>query len=126
MSRATVLIVEDEQDEAYILTHTIDRLGFFVVGCEQTGEKAVEAARKLQPDVVLMDIALAGRMDGIEAATAISRKFHIPVVFVTALADDKTLERVAASAPYGYILKPFHDDELRTVIDIALVAKATA
>lgn len=125
MSRATVLIVEDEKDVAYILTHTVERLGFSVVGCEDTGEKAVNTARKLHPNIVLMDISLAGTMDGIEAAKTINRDSHIPVVYVTALSDDRTLERVAASAPYGYILKPFHDDELRTVMDIALVAKAS-
>jgi CheY-like chemotaxis protein len=125
MSRAKVLIVEDEKDVAYILTHTVERLGFSVVGCEDTGENAVNAAQNLHPNIVLMDISLAGTMDGIEAAKAIARNNHIPVVYVTALSDDRTLERVAASAPYGYILKPFHDDELRTVMDIALVAKAT-
>ena len=124
MSRATVLVVEDEKDVAYILTHTVERLGFSVVGNEDTGEKAVKAAGQLHPNIVLMDISLAGTMDGIEAAKAITRQYHIPVVFVTALSDDRTLERVAASTPYGYILKPFHDDELRTVMDIALVAKA--
>lgn len=125
MPRATVLIVEDEQDVAYILTHTVERLGFSVIGCEATGEKAVAATEKLRPDIVLMDIKLAGKMDGIEAAISISKNYHIPVVFVTALSDDRTLERVASSTPYGYILKPFHDDELRTVMDIALVSKAT-
>jgi len=124
MTRAKVLIVEDEQDVAYILTHTVERLGFSVVGCEATGERAVKAAGKLRPDIVLMDISLAGTMDGIEAAKEITRTYHIPVVYVTALSDDMTLERVAASTPYGYILKPFQDDELRTVMDIALVAKA--
>ncbi len=125
MTRARVLIVEDEKDEAYILTHTVERLGFSVAGCVETGEKAVGAAEKLRPDIILMDIGLSGTMDGIDAALAISRKYHIPVVFLTALSDDKTLERVAASSPYGYILKPCRDDELRTVMDIALVAKAT-
>jgi CheY-like chemotaxis protein len=123
MNRVTVLIVEDERDVAYILTHTLIRLGFMVTGCEDTGEQAVKMAEKLKPDVVLMDINLAGKMDGIEAAGQISKKFHIPVIFITALTDDKTLERVAGSAPYGFIVKPFRDDELRAVIDIALITK---
>jgi 1,2-diacylglycerol 3-beta-glucosyltransferase len=125
MARARVLIVEDEKDEAYIMTHTVQRLGFSVVGCAETGEKAVSVAEKLKPDIILMDIGLSGRMDGIDAALAITKKLHIPVVFLTALSDDKTLERVAKSAPYGYILKPCRDDELRTVMDIALVSKTT-
>lgn len=123
MNRVTVLIVEDEKDVAYILTHTVNRLGFQVTGCEDTGEKAVEEAGKLNPDIVLMDIKLAGKMDGIEAADEIRKKYQIPVIFLTALTDDKTLERVALSAPYGFIVKPFNDEELRSVIEIALSAK---
>ena len=125
MARARVLIVEDEKDEAYILTHTVERLGFSVAGSAETGEKAVVVAEKLRPDIILMDIGLSGKMDGIDAALAITKKLHIPVVFLTALSDDKTLERVAKSAPYGYILKPCRDDELRAVMDIALVSKTT-
>jgi CheY-like chemotaxis protein len=123
MKKVTVLIVEDEMDVAYILTHTVNRLGYQVTGCEDTGEKAVDEAGKLEPDIVLMDIKLAGRMDGIEAAGEIRKKYHIPVIFLTALTDDKTLERVALSAPYGFIVKPFNDEELRAVIEIALAAK---
>lgn len=123
MSKHTILIVEDEKDVAYILMHTVSRLGFQVAGIEDTGERAVEEAGKLKPDVILMDIKLAGKMDGIEAADAIRKQYKIPVIFITALTDDQTLERVAVSAPYGFIVKPFTDDELRTVIDIALVAK---
>jgi 1,2-diacylglycerol 3-beta-glucosyltransferase len=123
MNKATVLIVEDEKDVAYIMTHTVNRLGFSVVGTENTGEKAIKAVKELKPDVVLMDIKLSGKMDGIETAEYISKNNKIPVIYVTALTDQKTLERVAVSAPYGYILKPFRDDELRTVIEIALDAK---
>jgi 1,2-diacylglycerol 3-beta-glucosyltransferase len=123
MDKVTVLIVEDERDVAYIMTHTVNRLGFSVVGTENTGEKAIKAVKELKPDVVLMDIKLSGKMDGIETAEYISKNNKIPVIYVTALTDQKTLERVAVSAPYGYILKPFRDDELRTVIEIALDAK---
>lgn len=124
MSKHTILIVEDERDVAYILMHTVGRLGFQVAGIEDTGERAIEAAGKLKPDVILMDIKLAGKVDGIEAADAIRKQYKIPVIFITALTDDQTLERVAVSAPYGFIVKPFTDDELRAVIDIALLAKA--
>jgi CheY-like chemotaxis protein len=124
MNRVTVLIVEDEPDVAYILTHTVNRLGFSVVGCEDTGERAITIAKNEKPDIVLMDIKLAGELDGIETAEQISKTLKIPVIFVTALTDDQTLERVAVSAPYGFILKPFRDDELRAVIDIALIAKS--
>lgn len=124
MNRVTVLIVEDDKDVAYILTHTINRLGFSVVGAEESGENAVKAAKELHPEIILMDIKLAGKMDGIDAAEYIRKNLKIPVIFITALTDDKTLERVAHSAPYGFIVKPFRDDELRSVIDIALIAKS--
>lgn len=123
MARLSILIVEDDRDVAYILTHTVNRLGFSVAGAEESGEQAIKEAEKLKPDIVLMDIMLKGQMDGIEAADYIGKQFKIPVIFVTAMTDTKTLERVALSAPYGFIVKPFRDDELRTVIDIALLAK---
>jgi CheY-like chemotaxis protein len=120
MKKKSILIVEDEHEMAYVISRTVERLGFVVAGCEETGEKAVSAAGELRPDLVLMDINLAGKMDGIEAAGRINRMFQIPIVYVTALTDEKTLQRVARGAPSGYIVKPFRDDELRTVIDIAL------
>ncbi len=83
-------------------------------------EKAIHAADRLRPDIVLMDIELAGKMDGVEAADTIRKKYHIPVIYLTAICDTKTLERVGASIPYGFILKPFKEDELHTVIEIAL------
>jgi len=71
-----------------------------------------------------MDIELGGKMDGVEAADYIRKNYHIPVIYLTAICDPKTLERVGATAPYGYILKPVKDDELRTGIEIALEIKA--
>jgi len=124
MDRVTILVVEDEKDVAYILMHTLNRLGFLVVGCEDTGEKAIKETENLRPDLVLMDIRLAGEMDGIEAADYIRKHFKIPVIFTTALTDDATLGRVAVSAPYGFIVKPFNDEELKAVIEIALAAKS--
>ncbi len=123
MSSVTVLIVEDDRDVADILTLTVNRLGYTAVGSEETGERAVGTAEKLKPDVVLMDINLSGKMDGIEAGRRIGEELRIPVIFVTAMVDDKTLERVAGSTSYGFIVKPFRDEELRAVIDIAVNAK---
>ncbi|OPY37054.1 MAG: two-component response regulator [Methanoregula sp. PtaU1.Bin051] len=125
MKKATVLIVEDDKDVAYIMTHTVNRLGFSVVGNEDTGERAIKVAEELKPDIVLMDIKLNGEMDGIETAEKLGRDYKIPVIYITAMTDDKTLERIAASAPYGFILKPFRDEELRAVIEIALDARAS-
>jgi CheY-like chemotaxis protein len=124
MNRAKILIVEDDREVAKSLEMRLKKMGFSVVGREDTAETAITKADELGPDIVLMDIELAGKMDGIQAADQIREKYHIPVIYLTALCDTKTLERVGATAPYGYILKPFKDDELRTAIEIALHIKA--
>jgi len=120
MKRAKILVVEDEPEVTVTLELTLKKIGYTVVGCETTAEESIQRAGELHPDIVLMDIQLAGKMDGIQAADTIRKKYHIPVIYLTAICDTKTLERVGASVPYGYILKPFKEDELRTVIEIAL------
>lgn len=124
MNRAKLLIVEDDREVAKSLEMRLKKLGFSVVGREDTAETAIKKAGELHPDIVLMDIELGGKMDGVQAADVIRKKYHIPVIYLTAICDTKTLERVGATAPYGYILKPFKDDELRTSIEIALEIKA--
>jgi CheY-like chemotaxis protein len=120
MNRAKILVVEDEPEVTETLKLTLNKLGYNVVGCENTAENAIHSAGELHPDMVLMDIELAGKMDGVQAADTIRKKYHIPVIYITAICDTKTLERVGASIPYGFILKPFKEDELHTVIEIAL------
>jgi CheY-like chemotaxis protein len=120
MNRAKILVVEDEPEVTVTLKLTLKKLGYTVVGCENTAEGAIQKAGEARPDIVLMDIELAGKMDGVTAADTIRKKYHIPVIYLTAICDTKTLERVGASIPYGYILKPFREDELHTVIEIAL------
>ena len=124
MDRAKLLIVEDEPEVAETLELKLKKFGYTVVGRESTAEDAKQKSGELQPDIVLMDIELYGKMDGITAADVIRKKYHIPVIYITAICDTKTLERVGASIPYGYLLKPFRDDELRTVIEIALETMA--
>jgi CheY-like chemotaxis protein len=124
MKRAKILIVEDEPEVAQSLEMRLNKLGFSVVGSEGTAETAIKKAGELRPDIILMDIELGGKMDGVEAADYIRKNYHIPVIYLTAICDPKTLERVGATAPYGYILKPVRDDELRTGIEIALEIKA--
>jgi CheY-like chemotaxis protein len=119
MAPPKLLIVEDESEVAKTLEMKLKKFGYTVVGSERSAEKGIEKAGELHPDLVLMDIELSGTMDGIQAADAIRKKYQIPSIFITAICDAKTLQRVGASIPYGYILKPFKDDELRTVIDIA-------
>jgi len=125
MNQAKILIIEDEWEVAKSLEMRLIKLGFSVVGREDTGETGIKKAGELRPDIVLMDIELGGKMDGVEAADYIRKNYHIPIIYLTALCDPKTLERVGATAPYGYILKPFRDDELRTVIEIALEIQAS-
>jgi CheY-like chemotaxis protein len=119
MDRPKLLIVEDESEVAKTLEMKLKKFGYTIVGSENSAEKAIEKAGELHPDIVLMDIELSGEMDGIQAADTIRKKYQIPSIYITAICDAKTLQRVGASIPYGYILKPFKDDELRTVIDIA-------
>ena len=119
-SHPQILIVEDEPIVAADLKVRLELLGCQVVGAVPSGEKAVALAEQRRPDLVLMDIRLEGRMDGIEAAQEIRRQWRLPVVYLTAYADDATLERAKVTEPYGYILKPFKDRELKTVIEMAL------
>jgi diguanylate cyclase (GGDEF)-like protein/PAS domain S-box-containing protein len=120
MNNERILIVEDEKIIAIDLQRRLERFGYSVVGMAGEGEVAVSLALELQPDIILMDIMLAGKMDGIEAAMAIKAAQDIPFIFLTAYTDEKTLERAKEVEPYGYILKPFKERELYTTIDIAL------
>jgi len=120
MDKTTVLIVEDEAIVAADLAGKLGQLGYEVVGAAAEGEKAVELACSLEPQVVLMDIWLKGAMDGIEAAEAIRSRHDVPVIYLTAHSDSATLERAKLSGPFGYILKPFEERELSTTIEMAL------
>jgi two-component system cell cycle sensor histidine kinase/response regulator CckA len=120
MNAARILIAEDEWVVANDIEARLHNLGYKVVGKADSGVAAIELAGSLLPDLVLMDIRLRGAMDGITAATEIRRRFKLPVVFLTAYADDSTLERARQAEPFGYILKPFEDRELRTNIEVAV------
>jgi putative two-component system response regulator len=115
-----ILVVEDEPIVAEDIKIRLQGLGYDVLGTARSGKEAIKKAENLRPDLVLMDIVLEGEMDGIEAATRIRTCFDIPIVYVTAYADDKTLERAKITEPFGYILKPFEDRELHTTVAIAL------
>lgn len=116
----TVLVVEDEVLIADDIQRTLVRLGYQVPTTVLSGESAIEATGQLQPSLVLMDIKLRGRMDGIEAAAAIRERYAIPVVYLTSHSDEPTLARAMGTHPHGYLLKPFTDRELRTSIEVAL------
>lgn len=120
MVRSKILIVEDESIVALNIKNRLEGLGYAVVATISSGESAIEAAAKNRPDLVLMDIKLKGKIDGIEAAGQIRSRFQIPVVYLTAYTDDETLNRAKLTEPYGYILKPFESRDLCTTIEIAL------
>ena len=118
--RASVLVVDDGIIIAEDIRRRLEASGYSVVDIVTTGEEAIERARTIRPDLVLMDIRLDGVMDGIEAAQKIKSLFDIPVVFVTAYSDDATLTRVKAAGSFGFVVKPVEARELRTTIDLAL------
>ncbi len=115
-----IVICEDEHIVALDIKRHLTRFGYEVVGCFATGEDAIAACASSKPDLVLMDIHLQGEMDGIGAARRIFDELSIPVVLLTAYADEDTVARAKESRPFGYIIKPFEERELRTAIEIAL------
>lgn len=120
MEKIKVLVVEDELIIATNLQQRLIRLGYNVPAIATTGEEAVNKARDLRPDVILMDIRLGGRIDGIDAADQVRALYKIPIVYLTAYADAETLGRAKITEPYGYIIKPVEDRELQSNIEIAV------
>jgi DNA-binding LytR/AlgR family response regulator len=120
MSKINVLVVEDESIVSKDIQHSLKKLGYNVVGASSTGDKAIELAGEERPDIILMDIMLKGGMNGIEAAEQIKELYSIPIVFLTAYADESTLSKAKITEPYGYILKPFKEIDLHTTIEMAV------
>ncbi len=120
MTKKKILIVEDEAIVAKDISVCLNRTGYEVVGTFSNGEKALEFLADNKPDLILMDIMLAGQMTGIDAAGIIKEKFDIPLVFLTAYADEKTIGKAKVKDPYGYVIKPFKEIDLRTSIEMAL------
>ncbi|MBI5652701.1 MAG: diguanylate cyclase [Chloroflexi bacterium] len=120
MSTTRILIVEDEMVAAKILELRLTRLGYTPVGIVPSGEQAIETARTLQPDLVLMDIDLSGALDGVQAAEQIRAQFDLPVIFTTAHSDAETLERAKITEAFGYLVKPFDPRDLHNAIEIGL------
>lgn len=119
-AKTKILIVEDESIIALDIKKSLLKAGYIVLGVAASAVEALDQVKQLQPDLVLMDVQLQGEMDGIETAARIKECCNIPVVYLTAHADENTLSRAKRTAPFGYVLKPFEDRELTTAIDIAL------
>lgn len=121
---ATILVVEDEQLIAEDIRQRLNALGYSAPHSAATAAQAFQRAARFKPQLILMDIRLKGGTDGIAAASEIRRRLGIPVVYITSLSDDPTLARAAETGPYGFLVKPFDDRELRAVIEVALKRRA--
>ncbi|MBU4209429.1 MAG: PAS domain S-box protein [Proteobacteria bacterium] len=120
MPETKILIVEDEAIVAEDIHNSLRGLGYIISAVVSSGEEAITKIEEDMPDLVLMDIVLKGDMDGIEAAGQIYSRFNIPVVYLTAFTDEKTIERAKLTEPFGYIVKPFEDRELHSTVEMAL------
>ncbi|MEG4148526.1 ATP-binding protein [Microcoleus sp. Pol12B5] len=120
MNPIQILVVEDEVIVAQDIAGRLKKLGYAVTATVSSGEEAIQKAIENPPDLVLMDIVLKGDMDGVTAAEKIRTNRNVPTVFLTAYADDKTLQRAKLTDPFGYIIKPFQQNDLRVAIEIAL------
>ncbi len=120
MSKNNILVVEDESIVSKDIQQSLKKLGYNIVGAASTGERAIEIANETKPDLVLMDIMLKGDMSGIETAEKIKETLSIPVIYLTAYADENTLAKAKVTEPYGYIIKPFKEIDLHTSIEMAL------
>lgn len=120
MLSTNIMIVEDERIVAMDIKSSLENLGYTVTAIASSGEAALKKVAETQPELVLMDIQLKGDMDGVETAKEIRKNFNIPVIYLTANADNTTLQRAKITEPYGYILKPFEEKELNISIEMAL------
>ena len=125
MEKAKILIVEDEAIIAMEIESSLQNLGYKTIAIVNTGDDAIKKAEEDKPDLILMDIRIKGEMDGIDAAEVVRNRFGIPVIFSTAYLDEKRIERAKLAMPFGYILKPIQERDLKVTIEMALyVAKA--
>ncbi|HBR00425.1 MULTISPECIES: ATP-binding protein [unclassified Roseofilum] len=120
MSPVKILIVEDELLIAKGLARKLEKLGYEVVGIVSSGKAALNKIREIIPDLILMDIVIKGDIDGIETTEKIRKQYNIPVIYLTAYADDETLSRAEKTGSYGYLLKPFKEREVHATIKMAL------
>lgn len=120
MAHPRIMVVEDDSIIVMELETRLRSLGYDVCATSPSGEDAIEKVVELRPDLVLMDVRLKGEMDGVETAAAIRAHLDVPVIYLTAYADEDTLQRAKATEPYAYIIKPFEERELQTAIEMAL------
>lgn len=120
MGQITILVVEDERIIAADLKGSLQEMGYFVPAIATSGKSAIQLVEKYHPDLILMDIFLEGDLTGIDAAGIINQDNDIPVIFLTAFSDTKFIDQAKVTGPYGYLLKPFDENEVHTSIEVAL------
>ncbi|MBF0444422.1 MAG: PAS domain S-box protein [Magnetococcales bacterium] len=120
MTNNRIMLVEDEEITLFDLETSLKDMGYEVIGIAKSGLDAISMAKEKIPDLIIIDIILKGDMDGIEAATEINSNLEIPVIYLTAHGDYETLERAKKTGPFGYIIKPFKNEELNGTIQMAL------
>lgn len=117
---ANIMVIEDESIVRKDIERSLTKLGYNVIAQADTGERAIELALQYKPDLALMDIMLKGDLTGVQAAEAIKKQMDIPVIYLTAYADEATLSQAKITEPHGYILKPFKEIDLHTSIEMAI------
>lgn len=120
MPSAKIMIIEDEAIIAKDIENILLNYGYEIAGNFACAEDAISSVNSMNPDLILMDVVLKGNIDGIEASSIIKQKTDVPIVFITAYADDATISRIKNSSPHGYFLKPFEEKELRAWIETTL------
>ncbi|HOS49117.1 MAG TPA: response regulator [Bacteroidia bacterium] len=120
MNKTRILVVEDESIVAKDIQKTLEKLGYEVPATASSAASAYEKLEQIEPDLVFLDIKLKGEEDGIHIAGHIKEKYNIPVIFLTSYVDQETLDRAKVTEPYGYIVKPFNESDLKTTVEMAL------
>lgn len=119
MEKLNIFIVEDESIVAKDIQNSLTKLGYNVIGIANNGKDAIEKILELKPDLLLMDIMIKGDLTGIDVSEKIKEKLNVPIIFLTAYADEGTLAKAKITEPYGYILKPFKEVDLHSTIELA-------
>jgi len=120
MEKARILVVEDATIIAMDIADNLRNIGYEVTDIVPSGERAIASVKEKRPDIILMDIILQGEMDGIQTAERIRSQYSVPTIFLTAYADEQMLERAKKAEPFGYIMKPFVERDLRIAVEIGL------
>jgi len=120
MASNKILIVDDEFVVGLDLKERLENLGYSVVGISSSSKDTISLCKKYSPDLVLMDIVIKGDIDGIDTAKILKEQFNVPIIYLTAYADNRTIKDAMVTEPYGYLVKPVQERELKSAIEIAM------